>query len=331
MLTQTDVLRAASLTGFHAEPLEKVIRLLDLLDTLRSHPFLKPRIALKGGTALNLFASDIPRLSVDIDLNYLGAADRETLIAERPKIEQAVQAVCGRSGMQIKRSPTDHAGGKWRLSYTSVFDRSGTLELDMNFMLRTPLWPATACDSRPVTSFRATQIQVLDVHELAAGKLAALLARSLGRDLFDVRQILRRPNLDRAKLRLGFVVYGGMNRKDWRGVVIDDIRADPDECDRMLLPLLRADLVPQKEKLREWTRQLVEDCRGLLTAVLPFAPNELEFLRRLNDSGDIAPELLTLDEAMQGIIREHPGLKWKALNVRKHRGLPPTASDPVDL
>jgi len=56
-------------TGFHAEPLEKVLRLMALLDALSSHPFLKARIALKGGTALNLFHFDVPRLSVDLDLN----------------------------------------------------------------------------------------------------------------------------------------------------------------------------------------------------------------------------------------------------------------------
>ncbi len=143
MLTELEINRAASETGFHAEPLEKVIRLLGLLDGFRSHPFLKHRLALKGGTALNLFAYDLPRLSVDIDLNCVGSGDRETMLEDRPKVEQAVQAVREQLGIQVKRTPTDHAGGKWRLSYTTVFGRHGALELDMNFMLRTPLWPTT--------------------------------------------------------------------------------------------------------------------------------------------------------------------------------------------
>jgi predicted nucleotidyltransferase component of viral defense system len=301
--------------------LEKVIRLLGLLDALRSHPFLKTRIALKGGTALNLFASDVPRLSVDIDLNYLGAAKRETMEADRPKVEQAVQAVCGRLGIGIKRSPVDHAGGKWRLSFITVSGRTSTLELDVNFMFRTPLWPPEKGDSHPIGSFRATQVTVLDVHELAAGKMAALLARSAGRDLFDVRGILSRKDLDVTKLRLGFVVYGGINRKDWRGVSVDDIQADPREIDRTLLSLLRADLVPPKEQIARWTRLLVDDCRGHVSAVLPLAPNEREFIERLNEKGDIVPELLTSDEVVQATIREHPGLRWKAQNVKQHFGI----------
>ncbi len=113
-LSQADLRRAAAATGFQAEPLEKVIRLMDLLEALRSHPFLKERIALKGGTALNLFVFDVPRLSVDIGLNYVGAADRETMLEERPKVDQAVVAVCGRVGIQAMRVPDEHAGGTAR-------------------------------------------------------------------------------------------------------------------------------------------------------------------------------------------------------------------------
>jgi hypothetical protein len=114
-LTPQSLAREVVATGFGAEPLEKVFRLMAFLDALNSHPFLKARIALKGGTALNLFHFNVPRLSVDIDLNYVGSADREAMLAERPKVEQAVQAVCSREGLAIKRMPPDHAGGKWRL------------------------------------------------------------------------------------------------------------------------------------------------------------------------------------------------------------------------
>ena len=110
MLTRADLERAASASGFVPETLEKVLRLLELLDGMRSHPFLKTRFALKGGTALNLFEFDVPRLSVDVDINYVGA-DRAQMLADRPKVEQAVEAVCGRAGVQVKRVPSEHAGG----------------------------------------------------------------------------------------------------------------------------------------------------------------------------------------------------------------------------
>jgi len=67
----------ANQTGFRSDILEKAIQLLGLLEALRDHPTLESKLALKGGTALNVFYLDIPRLSVDIDLNYVGAVGRE--------------------------------------------------------------------------------------------------------------------------------------------------------------------------------------------------------------------------------------------------------------
>jgi hypothetical protein len=122
------------------------------------------------------------------------------------------------------------------------------------------------------------------------------------------------------RLRLGFVVYGGINRREWRQVSADELSADPAEVERQLLPLLRADGAPARKRVRKWTAQLTDECRGLLSTVLPLQPNEIEFLSRLNDAGDIAPELLTADPVMQTTIREHPALKWKAQNAREFRG-----------
>ena len=77
--------------------------------------------------------------------------------------------------MTVQRIPTDHAGGKWLFCYTSAINDTGTLAVDLNYMFRVPLWPVVQMDSRQVGSYRATGIRVVDVHELAAGKLAALL------------------------------------------------------------------------------------------------------------------------------------------------------------
>ena len=128
---------------------------------------------------------------MDIDLNYIGAVERETMLADKLKVEQAVQAVCSREGLAVKRVPTDHAGGKWRLTYVGTKGTPGNLELDINFMLRTPLWPCVNKDCHPVGSLRAAPVRMLDLHELTAGKLAALLARSASRDVFDVWHFLK--------------------------------------------------------------------------------------------------------------------------------------------
>lgn len=330
MLSREQLQQAAADSGFQVESYEKVHVLVRLLEAIRTHPFLGPRMALKGGTALNLFVLGLPRLSVDIDLNYVGASDRETMLAERPRVEQALQQVAGRMGLAVKRAPNEHAGGKWRLAYTTALGRPGSIEVDVNFMLRTPLWPAAPRDSHPIGGETATQVLIVEEHELAAGKLAALVARSASRDVFDAREILRRPGLDRAKVRLGFVVYGGLNRVDWREITIEHVRTTPGDVDSQLVPMLRLDVRPAKADVAAWTETLVRETRELMAAVLPLDAHELEFVERLNGKGDIAPELLTADAGMQAVIQDHPGLKWKALNVKKRLGVAAGDDDPTE-
>ncbi|MBW2737007.1 MAG: hypothetical protein JRH20_31880 [Deltaproteobacteria bacterium] len=82
--------------------------------------------------------------------------------------------------------------------------------------------------------------------------------------------------------------------------------------------MLRADIAPARRQITTWTQQLVAECKDLLTVVLPLEEPERRFLDALNDRGDIVPELLTDDTHLQDLIRAHPGLLWKALNVKKH-------------
>ena len=325
-----EIRQHADALGFRPDTLEKVFRLLSLLETLRSNAFLRPRVALKGGTALNLFLFDVPRLSMDIDLNYVGSGDRATMLADKPKLEQSIQAVCAREGLTVKRVPSEHAGGKWRLSFVNAAGSSDKLEVDLNFMLRVPLWPVSTQDSKALGPVVAKDIAVVDRHELAAGKLAALCARNASRDVFDARELLRRPDLEPSKLRLAFVVYGGLNRKDWRTVRVEDVSAEAPELKREIVPMLRADVRPKEPEIAAWTETLVRETRELMAAVLPLAAHELEFLERLNGAGDVVPEFLTDDPAMQALIRDQPGLKWKALNAKKRLGVAVGDSEPTD-
>ncbi len=310
----------AEATGFRPDVFEKAIQLLDLLEAIQSHPFLRGKLALKGGTALNLFVFDVPRLSVDIDLNYVGAVDREAMLDERPRIEEAMQAVFSRQDLGIRRIPQDHAGGKWSLRYPTAAGQSGRIDVDINYMYRVPLWPTTTMDSHSLGGWRATGIPVVDIHELAAGKLAALLARRRARDLFDSRLVLSMRGIDHAILRTAFVVYGAMDRRDWRTVSIDDVAFDPAELSSQLVPALRMGGVPDLEAVG-YGKSLVDECRKALDALLPFNDAELGFLDLLLDEGKIDATLLTPDEMLQGRIKAQPLLEWKAQNVRRHRGM----------
>ncbi len=310
----------AESAGFRPEALEKVAYLVGLLAALDAHPFLRGKLALKGGTALNLFVFDAPRLSVDIDLNYIGAESREAMLEERPRIEEAMRAVFRREDFDIGMAPQEHAGGKWRLRYAASYGQTGVIEVDLNYMYRVPLWPVSRMDSRPLSGWRVRGISVLDIHELAAGKLAALMARRKARDLFDSNLMLSMEGLDQQRLRTAFVVYGAMNRKDWRTISAADVAFDESELSSQLLPLLRIGNLPSVEAT-SYGDMLVAECRKALSALLPFNDAELDFLNLLLDGGEIDASILTDDRDLQKRIQTHPNLKWKAQNVRKHKGL----------
>jgi len=326
-LSRESLQREAADTGFRPEVLEKVFLLLDLLEAINGHPGLSGKLALKGGTALNLFLFDAPRLSVDIDLNYVGAEERETMRADRPRVEQAVELIARRLGLTPQTPKREeHAGRSWVLRYASALGGTDNLKIDLVYTLRLPLWPPALRDSRQVGSRQVRDILVLDDHELAGGKLAALLARRTSRDLFDAHELLLRHPLDREKLRLAFVIYGAMNPEDWRGVRAEDIGPATRDLYTYLRPLLRGDVTALKAGLGAglgtkpgWEGRLVEEVREALSAVLPLRANELAFLDRLLDAGEIEAELLTGDVALARIIRRHPALLWKAQNVRSHK------------
>ena len=313
--------RESALTGFRPDILEKVAYLLALLEGFNRHPFLKGKLALKGGTALNLFVFDVPRLSIDIDLNYIGAVEREGMLQERPRIEEAITAVCQREGLLLQKMPNEHAGGSWSLRYNSVFGNSENIKVDVVYMYRVPLWSPVVQDSKPVGTLVAKQVLVLDEYELVAGKLSALFARQTSRDLFDAHALLTKRNLEPERLRLAFVIYGAMNRKDWRTVRIEDIERAATEFESYLLPLLRKGTLEVSQDSGLWASTLTSECKAALEQVLPLRENELMFLQRLLDAGEIEPEHITEDTELAERVCRHPDLLWKAMHVKKHYGI----------
>src|SRR6202453_4787624 len=93
--------RIAGETGLQAGTLEEVLRLMDVLQEIARDPVLAERLVLKGGTALNVFHLKLDRLSVDIDLNYVGALDRAAMEVDRPEVDAALNRLLTAKGYDI--------------------------------------------------------------------------------------------------------------------------------------------------------------------------------------------------------------------------------------
>jgi len=103
-LSRATLFRLLGQTGYRQEILEKASVLLMFLDRASRNDYLSSRFALKGGTAINLFFLRIPRLSVDIDINYVGEADRSELDKQRAKFETAVETVCLEEELSVRNN-----------------------------------------------------------------------------------------------------------------------------------------------------------------------------------------------------------------------------------
>jgi len=317
-LSKTSLLDEAAATGFRPDTLEKVIRLLDLLTQINQDEFLKDRLVLKGGTALNLFIFDVPRLSVDIDVNYIGAADLGTMQKERPRVEGLLTAISERAGYKMNRIAPEHAGGKWRLGYESALGEQANLELDLNYMFRVNFYPLVKTDSKKLGSYQALQISILDTKELTAGKLSALLTRSASRDLFDASNLLHKLDPKDEDLRLIYVLYGAMNpRANWCDVTLENIKADLKDLKEKLIPVLRIAGAPEAQEREKYADDLVADCKRLMAPLFPLRQNERDFVTALRDAGELLPELLSKDNKFVERAKVHPGLLRRANMSRK--------------
>jgi predicted nucleotidyltransferase component of viral defense system len=319
-LTKSELLKLAKSLGYRPEILEKVIVLINLLNKFFEDDFLKNKFALKGGTALNLFLLDLPRLSVDIDLNYIGSANRDEMLEDKAQVQRRISTICNKLDIKIDRDPSDeHSGGKFLLSCEGALNQRSNLELDLNYILRVPIFKIELKDSIKLDTYSATSIPLLNIHEITAGKLAALFSRNVARDLYDVHQLFCKKDLkfDQDELRLAFLVYGAINKTNWLEISLDDISFNYEELKNNLLPVLSSEEVNSISNVKPWAKQLQDDCIEALKFLFPFTDKEKEFIESINKHGEIKAELLTSDLGLQSTIQLHPALQWKALTVKK--------------
>ena len=165
----------------------------------------EPCFALKGGTAINLFIRDMPRLSVDIDLTYLPVEPRPKSLAA---ISAAMARIKGRIHAGIK--PTELTEASAEGAITKLFIRAGgvQIKIEVTPVLRGCVFEPEmrAVSPQVEEAFGFAEMRVVSFADLYAGKIVAALDRQHPRDLFDVRDLLAQEGLS-DELRIAFIVY----------------------------------------------------------------------------------------------------------------------------
>jgi predicted nucleotidyltransferase component of viral defense system len=322
MITRSQVRTVATRSRFRPEPVEKVLRLIEILQRLDRHEVTRSAWVLKGGTALNLFHLDAPRLSIDVDINFVGVEDVQALPQARESFERALVSCCERAGCVVKRAPEEHAGGKFRLRFASVLGGTQNLELDVSYVARLPL---LSVERRVMSSSilgEDCEAPCLAFEEIAAGKYVALLSRLAARDFYDATSLLRvAPDLpDRPGFRLAFVCQVAASRADFRDLKTVARMPDVVEVRQKLFPLLRVDPDVPGLDPEGLAKDMHRRLGPAIRRVLKWSKKERAFLDRFLDSAEIEPRLLTEDPGLGERIRKQSMLLWKRQHLRKRSG-----------
>jgi len=200
------------------------------------------------------------------------------------------------------------------LRFESVLGGMGQIDLDLNYLHRIPLLPPEKRQSHPsLEPLSARDIPTLNLQEIAAGKLVALIARQTSRDLFDAHELLLGNDLDLDLIRAPFLIYGAMSPFDWRLATPAKVGFREEEFRKMLLPVLNWKVRSRFEQDPDWARRMVEEVRVCLVPLLTLSPEEREFVRLVHEEGTVNGSILGLNEREAELVESLPGLKWRAL------------------
>lgn len=258
--------------------------------------------ALKGGTAINLFHRDMPRLSVDIDLTYLPVSDRSESLTEIDEtFERIVNSIClSNPELTCQRTKPN------REVATRILVRNQAIEIKIETspVARGTVYPSVRMVVSPTVMerFGYAEANIAVFEELFAGKIVAALDRQHPRDLFDVKLLYDHEGLTDKLFRM-FLVYLAGSRKPVHEILAPKKRLEDSEVLSHFEGMTAEPVA--KETLIEAQDRLHEDIRGRLT-------------------GDVASFLLSLHDAEPDFdaigvpaANDLPAIKWKLLNLAR--------------
>jgi predicted nucleotidyltransferase component of viral defense system len=272
-----------------------------MLDCL---PFIAKEkdFALKGGTAINFFIRDMPRLSVDVDLTYLPLTPRESAL---DIIAQALERIKKDILNYIPRSKVQDMQTDGKILKLTVFRGNLGVKIEPNLVLRGTVYPPiekTLCPSAEAAFATTSRIKTVSFADLYAGKMCAALHRQHPRDLFDIKILFENEGISDA-LRKTFVVYL-VSADSPIHELLDPHRKNIDTVfenqfmGMTLKSIQLVDLIAAREKL-------IEHINKNLTAT------ERMFLISVKQ-GEPQWDLLGIDG-----LENFPALKWKLVNIKK--------------
>ncbi|AXJ00901.1 putative nucleotidyltransferase component of viral defense system [Cyclonatronum proteinivorum] len=276
---------------------------VDLLLTVLPIVSRTEDFALKGGTAINLFVQDFPRLSVDIDLTYLPIQDRLTTLT---KIDLHLKEIGSRCKKFIAGAEINYKT-KGSLSYGLIINCGQiVVKIEPNLTIRGSVYPPVKLPlAKKVEEMfgKTMEVRTLSVEDLYAGKLCAALDRQHPRDLFDVHHLYKNAGIT-DKVRQAFIVYLLSHNRPIAELLDPKLKDDLEETFHESFEGMAFEPVKLDDLVESWkmvVQKLNQD----------FTEGEREFILSFKQ-GFPKWHLFPHSE-----IQSLPGIRWKMANLEK--------------
>ena len=309
--------KQAAELGFIRDTFEKATRLARLLSFFERDPILSRYLALKGGTAINMTIFNLPRLSVDIDLDFAENLALDEMKAVRTTIRDTIRRHTVMNGYSLAdKSKEYHTLDSDVYQYISASGVRDNIKIEINYSLRSHVLPLTKRSIETLGIFTPATVLSLDPVEIFASKIVALLTRAAARDLYDVNNMVSYGLFDEPQieqLRKCVVFYLAVCAEDTPNTFAFD------KLDALTYRDIKMRLTPMLRKKDSFDLDSARSqVKRFLSGLLEFSDSMKEFLSSFCD-GEYRPELL-FDGEMLEHVQGHPMAAWKII-VRNRRQL----------
>lgn len=308
MYNKVEIGRAAKQHGFVRDTFEKVLRLKEILCYLNEEKYLREHLLLKGGTAINLTVFNLPRLSVDIDMDYTPNDTKEDMLKAREKITTLIKDYMKVEGYQLsKGSRFTHSLDAFYYQYQNAGGNRDMIKIELNYSLRAHILEPVHRRILSDAFDDGMTIRMVAPMEIFAAKGNALISRAAARDLYGWGNMIAE-NLfedERDMFRKCFVFYATISA--------DTVNSnfDTSAIDSLNFDKIRRDLFPVLSKkdnfmLDERKRQ----AKDYIAEMLQLTESEQEYMDRFI-AKEYVPEFLFDDKEIVERIKNHPMAIWK--------------------
>jgi len=294
--------------GFVRDTFEKVFRLKEILKYVNEHEYLREHLLLKGGTAINLTVFNLPRLSVDIDMDYTPNDTKGNMHVAREKITALIKNFMEVEGYQLAESSRfTHSLDAFYYWYQNSGGNKDMIKIEINYSLRAHIFEPVYSKILPKAFDDGMTIHMVSPMEIFAAKGNALISRAAARDLYDWGNLMagKLYEDERDMFRKCFAFYTTISaetvNRTFDTSAIDSLRFDK----------IRRDLFPVLSKKDNFMlEERKHQAKDYIAELMKLTEQENEYMDRFV-AKEFVPELLFEDEAIVERLKKHPMALWK--------------------